>query len=334
MSCGADTEANALLTSLTAGLSFTIPTIDLTGTEFQFPGGAASPIYTTVARVELTDLTTGTVGGAGAFDTLMTSIRAHLRDEYDNGRITGDQYTKAYIALTEAAMSNATNFVLSREKTFWDAINGQLAAIIARHEIEVKKLEVATAQIGARNQEATYALTKIKLATEDVNYCIATYNHTYILPEQKTKLINENSVLVKQAAFVTEQTESQRAQTLDTRIDGVTAISGLIGKQKTLTDKQIALVMEQTESQRAQTSNTRTDGVTAVAGLLGKQKDLYTQQITAYQRDAETKVAKIFSDAWITQKTIDEGLTAPTGFTNNEINEVLSIIRTNNGLGS
>jgi hypothetical protein len=98
--------------------------------------------------------------------------------------------------------------------------------------------------------------------------------------------------------------------------------------------QQHLLLQEQTEVQRAQTMNTRTDGVTAVVGSIGKQKDLYTQQIASYQRDAEMKVAKLYSDAWITQKTIDEGLVAPAQFVNTEVNEVMLAIRAANNLGS
>jgi len=84
--------------------------------------------------------------------------------------------------------------------------------------------------------------------------------------------------------------------------------------------------------QRAQTLDTRSDGVTDVEGVLGKQKDLYTQQITSYRRDAETKVAKLFTDAWITMKTIDEGLSPPTGFTNASLDEILGVLKVNNDL--
>ena len=90
---------------------------------------------------------------------------------------------------------------------------------------------------------------------------------------------------------------------------------------------------EQGEAQRAQTMDTRSDGSTVV-GLLGKQKALYDQQITSYKRDAEVKAGKLWIDAWITMKTIDEGLLPPDQFTNTEINEVLAALKTNNVLGS
>lgn len=182
----------------------------------------AFPIEILVPGDPLTnaDLTTKNVGGDGAFDVIMESVHNHLGKEYENGRITGQEYTKAYIALTTAALSSAVQFLLARDTAYW---------------------------------------------------------------------------------------------------------------QRVLSQQQINLVLEQIEVQRAQTLDTRTDG-SPVAGSVGKQKDLYTQQITSYKRDAEVKAAKIFSDAWITQKTIDEGLLAPTGFTNASLDTILTALKINNEL--
>jgi hypothetical protein len=57
-------------------------------------------------------------------------------------------------------------------------------------------------------------------------------------------------------------------------------------------------LQEQAEAQRAQTMDTRSDGVTAVAGSVGKQNALYAQQVISYQKDAELKAGKVFSDIW------------------------------------
>lgn len=153
--------------------------------------------------------------------------------------------------------------------------------------------------------------------------------------------------------LIKEQIETQRANTLDTRSDGVTDVSGVIGLQKRnlsteadtkdyvlanqlpnqveLLAKQITLTSEQTESERAKTLDNRTDGATVV-GSVGKQKDLYTQQIDSFIKDATHKTAKMYLDAWITQKTLDEGITAPNQLTNTEIDSVLSTVRSNNNL--
>lgn len=297
--CGADTEANALLAALTAGETFPIPIVDFSGPEFQFPFDPNGPLYSPLPKVTLTDLTTRTVGGAGVFDALMASFSAHLRDEYERGRIAGNEYTKAYTSLTESAMSQAVAFLLGKDQAFWQAQEAQINALTARVTLETAKVQLAATQLEALTQKATFALTKMKLATEEVTYCTGKYNLENMLPaqlegQQKTNLIanfNLTSMLPQQLNLIKEQTEAQRGQTADVRLDGL-----------------------------------------PVTGVMGKQKLLYAQQITSYQRDAEVKAAKLFTDAWITQKTMDEGLLPPDGFTNASVNTVLTAIKTNNGL--
>ena len=139
-------------------------------------------------------------------------------------------------------------------------------------------MQLATAKFEALNAKSTYGLTKMKISSESMAYCSAKYQLENTFPQQ------------------------------------------------------LLLLKEQTEAQRAQTLNNRSDGA-AIAGLLGKQKDLYTQQITSYQRDAEVKAAKIFSDAWIVMKGIDEGLVPPDNFANASLNAILADLKTNNNIG-
>ena len=284
MSCGVELEANKLIQDLTANDDFTIPDIDLSGSQYQFPFGSDSVLYKPVAPITLAELTERKVGGKGAFDALMEAMGAHLKAEFEKGRITGAEYTKAYIALTEGAMSNAVSFLINRDPAFWQAQNAQVQAITALVQLETAKVQLAAVQLEAMNQRANYALTKIRLAGESVAYCTAQFNLNDMLPAQL--LLNE----------------AQRK-----------------------------MVLEQMEAQRAQTLNTRTDGAT-ITGVLGKQKDLYSQQITSYQRDSENKAARLFTDAWITMKTIDEGLIPPTNFQNASVDTVLTRVKLNNGL--
>lgn len=277
MSCGAEVEANRLLLALTEGEDFALPNIDMSGPEWDIPGGDGSPIFAEVTRLTNEDLTTRVVGGSGTFDALMASASAHLKQEFKEGRITGGEYTKAYIATLESCMGNATQYLLGRDQAYWAAAMAQIQAVSARVALATSKAQYVLAKFQALNAKSEYALTKLKLSTESETYCAALFNVEQTLPQQLKLLI--------------EQTEAQRAQTLDKRSDGAT-----------------------------------------VSGSIGKQKELYTQQITSYQRDAEVKASKLFTDAWITQKTIDEGLTPPNGFTNSSIDDVLTTLKRNNNL--
>lgn len=277
MSCSAEVEANRLLEELTKGDDFTLPDIDMSGPEWDIPGGDGSPIFGAITKITNESLTTREVGGSGTFDALMESAHNHLKAEFKANRITGGEYTKAYIAMMESCMSNAVQFLLGRDQSYWAAALAQIQAVTARVTLATSKAQFVLAKIQALSAKSEYALTKMKIATESETYCAALFNADQMLPQQ--------------LKLITEQTEAQRAQTLDTRTDG-----------------------------------------SVVKGSVGKQKELYSQQITSYQRDAEVKASKLFTDAWITQKTIDEGLNPPNGFTNASIDTILTKLKSNNGL--
>jgi hypothetical protein len=176
---------------------------------------------------------------------------------------------------------------------------------------------------------------------------IDTFQRDSLLPVQLAQEQHKlNQQLPAQTGLIKEQWESQRAQTLNTRTDGLTVVAGLLGKQKesiTLDVEtkqfnldqtmpiQLDLVKEQREAERSKTLNTRVDGTTIV-GSVGKQKDLYTQQIDSFVKDAQYKTAKMYLDSWITQRTIDEGYPLPTALDNTTISTVLNRNKINNDL--
>lgn len=213
---------------------------------YDYLNGTDSPLLRKPCGVDNSDLTERKVDGCGTFDILMSSVYAHLRTEFDKNRITGAEYTKAYIALTESVISNSVQFLLQKENAYWQAVAGQLEVV------------------------------KTAKAIEEIEQNII----------NKTK---EALILDEQRKLVKEQMESQLAQTLDVRTDSA-----------------------------------------AVSGLIKTQKDLYKQQIDSYKRDAETKVGKLLIDTWTTQKTVDEGLTAPTQVSNANLDTLISALRTRN----
>lgn len=225
------------------------PAVDFEGNEWNIPFDPDGDMLKPVKRVEVNELTNEE--GTGAFDRIITSLRGILQNEYEKGRINGPEYSRTFSALIEAALGNATQLLLQRDLTFWQAQKGLYDAYTAKAQVELAKHQIALAQMQQINQQIEFANGKMQLMTNKEAYANA--------------IANREITLAKQAE---------------------------------VQDTQIAL---------------------------------YNQQITAYQRDAEVKAAKIFTDAWITMKTIDEGITPPDGFTNARIDDVLKTLRDNNG---
>lgn len=276
---GGDVLASELMAALLTGEDVNIPTIDFSGSEYSIPGDINSDAYDVLVKLSDSDLTTGAINGTGAFDKLMVGVAAQLQREYDAGRITGVEYTKAYIALTGSALSSSLQYLLSRDAAYWQAVQAQAASVTARVQLATAKTQNAAAQLEAMNIRSNYALTKLRLAKEDTEFASAKYNLEEILPTQKLNL------------------------------------------------------QEQAEAQRNQTMDTRSDGTTPIAGSIGKQNSLYAQQVVSYQKDSQLKAAKVFSDVWITCRSIDEGFPLPTQFDTAATQAAMQAIIDANDLG-
>lgn len=74
--------------------------------------------------VELRQLTTGEVSGSGVFDSLMRSVKAHLKEEYDANRLTGSDYATVYMNSIQLVLSTSSQYTLSVERT-----NAELAIL-------------------------------------------------------------------------------------------------------------------------------------------------------------------------------------------------------------
>ena len=355
-----DGLANTLFTSLTADAPVP-PTVDLSGDLYSFTPDETSKLYALPSSVTLAELTSGDLEGDGVYDKLMASVDLHIQREYQGNRLTGDQYAKVYTSIMTAVLNESTKFLLSKDKVHWDAITAQMEARIAEVRatealisLERTKVETQKSIFDMQNSGAMYALTKMNIANADAEY------HN-IVEDTKGKSFTVDSLMpvtlaqeqLKQARLIPaqirtaeEQAETARAQTLDLRSDEQTPITGVIGLQKSglvidNTSKQFALdntlptqlafIEEQREAERAKTLDTRTDS-TVVTGSIGKQKELYDEQIQSFIKDAKFKTAKMYLDSWITQKTLDDALLAPTELQNTAIDAVMASIRATNEL--
>ena len=344
MNCGLDTSANSLMDALTKDVDIKLPEIDLSAPIYQFPGDESGVLYKEVSSVSNKDIVASAKEGDGTFDVLMEGIATHLDKQFKLNRISADEYSKVYIALTEAAMANAIQFVLQKDVTKWTAINAQLSAITARVLLETEKTKLATFHIEALDAKTKYALGKSQLAISEVEHCSAQYTYENILPKQsimaqkqidgldidnRTKNFNLTAILPSQHVGLELDNDAKDFGLKNTLpVNHSTAVFNLTE----ILPAQRDLLHEQKEVQVAQTLDVRTDG-RPVVGTLGKQKDLYSQQITSYKRNAETSAAKMFLDSWITQKTLDEGLLPPDALNNSSVNGVMNAIKLANNIG-
>lgn len=370
MTCGADTLGTSLNNSLTYDVPYNTPDVPLNGAQYTVPDTAQ--LKATIVPLYNSNLTEGKVDGTGTFDVLMAGFSAHLQEEYKRNRITGAEYTKAFIALTEVAMAQGASYLLQKESLYWDSLIKQQQAQLAevqvatsRIKLETAKVEHTVAQLQALNLEADYATKKLQMANLSSQFCISEYELNNMLPRKlamlnsqitgqlisnDTATWNLSTMLPSQHVMVLRQTLGQELsndtatwnlstmlpaqhtmllrQTKGQELSNDTASYNLLSMmpvQKDLLSSQLDasrynvdntlpaqlnILKEQYEATRAQTLDTRSNG-TAVDGTLGGQRKLHAQQVTSYVQDTRIKVAKMYSDMWITYITInDEALTS------------------------
>lgn len=300
-------------------------------------------VFMNPPKITVGELTEGKTNGSGVFDILMTSVTSHLDRERAAGRITNNDFAKSYVEFSAAAMANAVQFLLQKDQQQWAALTAQTQAKLALVELakagvelEEAKFRMALMAHQAAGAEAQTALVKMQLATARVEYCTAEYRLEEILPKEATLLTSQDLQTKAQTAQITETTTKllpEQVRSAKAQADSaVYTMTYLMPLQKDQLTEQIKVTKEQHETQRAQTIDTRSDGTTPVTGTLGKQKELHAQQIISYQRDSQLKASRPFIDAWITMKTIDEGTLPPNGFSNANLDQVLTILRNDNDL--
>jgi len=293
--------------------------------------------------IKMEDLTEGKTGGSGVFDKLMTSVTAHLDRERQQGRITNNDFAKSYVDFSNGAMGAAIQFLLQKDQAHWMALVAQTQAKLglveltkASVELEEAKYRMRMMAFQAAGAEAQTALMKMQLATARVEFCTAEYNLATMLPKQALILDAQHGMTLAQTDQVVDTTNlllPEQVRLAQANADNaVFTNTYIMPAQRDQLLAQVKVTQEQHETQRAQTMDTRSDNVTPVTGTLGKQKELQAQQITSYRQDAQLKASRVFVDAWITMKTIDEGTLPPVNFNNASLDGVLTTIKTSHNL--
>lgn len=219
-----DVNAKTLLESLTTNLDFSVPKVDFNDPAFQIPEDLADALQKVPDALTLDLLTECKLDGAGAFDKIMTSLKLHLQQEYEEQRITGAEYAKVYVAMMQYALQYAVQFLLGKDNAYYTALNTQAQALTANLDAYTAKVRLAIAQSQAHLSKAQYANEVLKLSTVD---------------KQTDLIMAQTDSQKQQKELLVEQTEQAHAQVSDTRIDGTTPVEGYTGNQNKLLQQQV-----------------------------------------------------------------------------------------------
>jgi len=255
-----------------------------------------------MAEIVIDDLTTRTLEGTGAFDSMLHTHKIRLQREYDKNRIRGTDYSKVYLGGMEAAMQQSIVYLLGRQKADKEAelivqetlkviaevilIGKQGEKLDAETDLLIDQLITAalnrdktTAEIDLLiDQLLTQALERDKLTSE------------IALIDQKTLTEVENTGLV--AAKIV--TEGKQQALLDAQISKLGKEEDLIDGQIEKMDHEINLMEAQVWSEKGKVSDdcSITDAPTVIGGLIGGQLTKITNEGLLIVQKVETEKAQ------------------------------------------
>jgi len=171
------------------------------------------------ADSNIESLTTGALDGTGVFDKLLQSTKLHLQEEYDRGRITGQEYTTVYLGSLTAVLQQSVQFLLNN-KTH-EKIGAEIALIRQQTVTELVKTDnLIPAGLGFNDSTAVEGAVAGELLK---------------LTAETTKITTENSHITQDTLRLEAQTDLVIAQENLTTEDATRVLNeGLRIAQETL----------------------------------------------------------------------------------------------------
>lgn len=293
-------------------------------------------------ELAITDLTDGTTAGNGIFDQMMRSIKAHLSEEYNSGRMQGTDYATVYLGSLQSVLSRAQEFLFARERIGLE--NELLQLQVQQAELERQRLEIAVqiaeAERGKLMAETVLLVKELEKVDADIALTQANISRiqrelplvdaqvrgtnasTDLTGAQTDKVISDKALVDESIKVTTEQIAQTQAATVLTTRQGDNAIKEgeLLDAQVCETKARFDLLVEQVVKTTAETGVLNQKRVTEQAqtngsgvdddSVIGRQKQLFKNQADGFIRDAEQKAARLMVDSWNVRRTTDEGTVA------------------------
>jgi len=153
----------------------------------------------------INELTDGTVNGAGVFDVLMKSVKAHLREEFDANRIRATDYANVYTMTMGQVLAQSTQYATSRARLELElqATEAQIGKISADTVLVTKQCLLVEAQAVRESIQTT----NIEANTRQLDYIT-----NIQLPSQVASTDAQTALTIKQQAKLTQENLNLAAQ--------------------------------------------------------------------------------------------------------------------------
>lgn len=275
--------------------------VDYVPTVYPYATGAStpSPFVGVTNTVTTQAYTTETLDGAGVFDSLMRTLKAHLKEEYSQSRIRGTEYATVYLGALNATMDKSLQFLLTRDKVKLEADVLELQAAQMQLDGQRAALEIDLLKQQRNKAFLDGELVKAQAAKVYQDICLAQL--------QEKKMQEEIDLLQEQFKNQEEETKNTKQQrfVINATKCKLDAEFSVLVQQKLKVVQETALLAQKTSTEAAQITNSA-----AVGSVIGAQTALYAAQAEGFQRDAEQKMTKMMLDTWNTRRATSSTLTS------------------------
>ena len=257
-------------------------------------------------EITITDLTTATVDGEGAFDHMMRAVITHLQVEFEKNRIRGPEYSQVYLSALQTTMDQAIRYLLER---------GNAELIQKQIELAEKKLLQADKDLLKADKELELADKQIEQANKGL---AKTDKEIQLLQGQYHKVMAEREMINLEAAnipkkgnLIDQQVLQLKAEILNIPKQGLVLeaqeckLKGEYNYTLSQIDRnehEIQLIAAKTLSERAQTQ----DGIADPNSSIGLSNQILRGQYQGYLRLAEQQASKIMTDLFAVYMSVDD----------------------------
>ena len=234
-----------------------------------------------MADINITQLTNATTGdnGNGVFDLLMVAVENHITEQYDSGRITGNDFATVYLGAMQAVLQQSVQFLMEEQ-----AADKKAELLQAQIDSEVKNSETG----------GVIDLQKRKLQ-EEIDLIIAKTAESYeAVTASRQDTVRKNLINSKQAIKLDKDTELVITQNTELGLNGVV-------ERALKTEQKIAVTsgaLDNTNKTNAEVALTNAREIEVEASTVRNDAEsaqkvlLMVAQTTGFSTDAKQKLLK------------------------------------------
>lgn len=217
-----------------------------------------------IPQMDIGELTQVNEEGTGVLDVLIRNLKLNLDREWEQERITGPEYARAFIELYQSTLQIGLGYVTARSRLGYEITNLQNDAKYKEAQIEIAKAQLEKipheiAMIIAQTDQVAAQTGLTGAQTSQVEY-----ETSARLPVEVANLGKQGELIEQQVAESTYRV----ANVLPKELEEITAQIANLGKQGEMIDAQVAQTTAETSTKLpAEVSN------------LTKQGELLTQQV-------------------------------------------------------